>query len=58
MQSEGLLEGIQEEVSYFKYCIFHLYNSATHYKCTGTDVNSIGRQVNDNENNDKNNDDA
>jgi hypothetical protein len=58
MQSKGLLDSIQEEVSYFKYCIFHLYNSATHYKCTRTDVNSTSRQVNNNNNNNKTNNNA
>jgi hypothetical protein len=57
MKSKGLLERIQDNVSYFKYCIFHLYNSATYYKNTGTDASSIGRHVNNNNKNDENNDD-
>jgi hypothetical protein len=57
MKSKGLLECIQDDVSYFKYCIFDIYNSATHYKNTGTDANSFGRHVNDKNKNDENIDD-
>jgi hypothetical protein len=55
MQSKSFLKCIQDEVSYFKYCIFQFYNSVTHYKNTATDVNSIHKEGNDNDN-DNNND--